>query len=69
MAMEKQTSWGRLVALYMFLGQTGAGIYAAGFILGLRSDLKQLAVTGMVLGPVLVIIGLICLLLEAGSPS
>lgn len=68
MAMERQTSWGGLVALYMFLGGTGAGIYTAGFILGCTSDLKQLAVTGMVLGPIVVILGLICLLLEAGSP-
>ena len=68
MEMERQSSWGRLVALYMFLGGTGAGIYTAGFILGFTSDLKQLAVTGMVLGPIAVILGLICRLLEAGSP-
>ncbi|MFC2071155.1 NrfD/PsrC family molybdoenzyme membrane anchor subunit [Chloroflexota bacterium] len=66
--MERQTSWGWLVALYMFLGGTGAGIYTAGFILGFTGSIKQLAFTGMVLGPVLVIVGLICLLIEAGSP-
>jgi formate-dependent nitrite reductase membrane component NrfD len=52
----------------MFLGGMGAGIYTAGFIVGLISDLRWVAVTGMVLGPVLVILGLICLLLEAGAP-
>jgi len=68
MAMERQTSWGVLIALYMFLGGIGAGIYTAGFIIGFTSDLKQLAVTGMLLGPIAVILGLICLLVEAGSP-
>jgi len=68
MAMERQTSWGGVVALYMFLGGTGAGIYTASFMLGFISDLKWLAVTGMALGTILVILGLICLLLEAGAP-
>lgn len=68
MAMERQNSWGKLVALYMFLGGTGAGIYTASFILNITGGIKQLAVTGMVLGPIAVIIGLLCLLVEAGSP-
>jgi polysulfide reductase chain C len=69
MVMERQTSWGGLVALYMFLAGTGAGIYTAGFILGFISNLRWLAVTAMTLGPILVISGLFCLLLEVGTPS
>jgi len=68
MAMERQTSWGGVVASYMFLGGTGAGIYTAGFMLGLMGNLKLLALTSMVLGPTLVVLGLILLLLHAGSP-
>jgi formate-dependent nitrite reductase membrane component NrfD len=68
MAIERQTSWGRLVALAMFLGGTGAGIYVAGFIMGFISGLSLLVVTSMVLGPVLVIAGLICLLMHSGTP-
>jgi formate-dependent nitrite reductase membrane component NrfD len=68
MVMERQTSWGGLAALYMFLSGTGAGIYTAGFILGLISNLRWLAVTAITLGPILVIAGLLCLLLEVGKP-
>lgn len=68
MATERQTSWGRLVALYMFLSGTGVGIYSTSFLLAFISNPKWLAVTGMLLGPILVLLGLICLLLEAGTP-
>ena len=68
MTMERQTSWGNVVVLYMFLAGTGAGIYTAGFILGLISDLRWLAATGMLLGPILVICGMLFLLTHAGSP-
>ncbi len=66
--MEKQCSWGVKVALYMFLGGIGAGIYTTSFILGFVYGFKQLTVTGLILGPIAVILGLILLLLEAGSP-
>jgi formate-dependent nitrite reductase membrane component NrfD len=68
MALERQTSWGSLVAFDMFLGGMGAGAFTVGFILALIGEMKWLAVTGVVLGPVLVILGLICLLLEVKLP-
>ena len=68
MALERQTSWGGLVALDMFLGGIGAGAFTVGFILALLGEMKWLAVTGIALGPILVILGLICLLLEVKSP-
>lgn len=68
MAVERQTSWGGLVALDMFLGGMGAGAFTVGFILALLGEMKWLAVTGIALGPILVILGLICLLLEVRSP-
>ena len=68
MALERQNSWGVLVALDMFLGGIGAGAFAVGFMLRLLGEMEWLAVTGMLLGPVFVVIGLIFLLLEAGSP-
>jgi formate-dependent nitrite reductase membrane component NrfD len=68
MDIEKQTSWGVLVALDMFLGGMGTGAFIMGFILYQLGIMKSLAITGMLLGPVFVILGLICLLLELGSP-
>ncbi|MFH1652366.1 MAG: NrfD/PsrC family molybdoenzyme membrane anchor subunit [Chloroflexota bacterium] len=68
MVLERQTSWGGGVALYMFLGGTGAGIFAAGFVMVFFSDLKWLTVSALLLGPLLVGLGLLCLLLEAGTP-
>ena len=68
MASERQTSWGGLVALDMFLGGIGAGAFTVGFILALLGEMKWLAVTGVALGPVLVILGLLCLFLEVKSP-
>jgi len=66
MDIEKQTSWGFLVALDMFLGGMGAGTFIIGFILCQLGIMKSLAVTSMLLGPVFVVIGMIFLLLEAG---
>jgi len=68
MASERQTSWGGLVALDMFLGGMGAGAFTVGFILALLGEMKWLAVTGIALGPILVILGLLCLFLEVQSP-
>lgn len=68
MAIERQTSWGRLIALAIFLEGTGVGVFSVSFVLGLIGGLKNLAVVGMTAGPILVILGLICMLLRAGSP-
>ena len=68
MTLERQNAWGALAALDMFLGGIGAGAFAVGFMLRLLGGMEWLAVTGMVLGPVFVAIGMIFLLLEAGSP-
>ena len=68
MTLERQNAWGTLAALDMFLGGIGAGAFAVGFMLRLLGEMEWLAVTGMVLGPVFVAIGMIFLLLEAGSP-
>ena len=69
MTLERQTSWGSLVALDMFLGGIGAGAFTVGFILALLGEMKWLAATGVALGPIFIILGLICLLLEVRSPS
>jgi len=68
MAMERQNSWGALVALDMFVGGAGAGVFALGFALSLTGEMAWLAFAGLVAGPVLVGAGMLLLLLEAGVP-
>jgi formate-dependent nitrite reductase membrane component NrfD len=66
--INKQTSWGLNVVLYMFFSGIGAGVYTAIFLLTLAGALKQTTYHAILIGPIAVIIGLICLLLEVGSP-
>ncbi len=41
MALERQTSWGRLIAFAIFLEGTGAGVFSVSFVLGFIGGLKQ----------------------------
>jgi len=69
MAIERQTVWGNLVIIDTFLGGIGAGIFPVSVILYFLTEMRETAIIGMLLGPILVIAGLICLLLEVGSRS
>ena len=44
MALERQTSWGNLVVLAMYLGGIGAGVYTSSFILGFTSNLDGVTI-------------------------
>lgn len=69
LALEKQTSWRGLIALGTFLVGTGTGTFTVGFILELTGGMKEMVITAITLGPILAIIGLLCLLTAAGSPT
>jgi formate-dependent nitrite reductase membrane component NrfD len=66
--LQRQASWGSLVAFAMFFGGAGAGAYASGFILMFISGVKWLGIIGMIWGSILVIVGLVCLGLHSHSP-
>lgn len=68
MCIRRQTAWGWLVLLDIFIGGIGAGIYPISFILVLFNSMKEMATIGALLGPIFVILGLIFLLLELGAP-
>jgi len=53
----------------MFLGGTGAGLYAVSFILILLGGNSELARIGVLVGPLLMAVGLLFLLLELGAPK
>ncbi len=69
MVLERQKTWGKLAALDMFFGGMGAGAFVVGFVLSLISDMKWLALSGVLAGPVLVALGALMLIIEAGAPA
>jgi len=68
MSLERQTVWGKLAALDMFFGGMGGGVFALSFLLGLTGNMKDLAMAGVLAGPLLVILATLMLIVEAGSP-
>ncbi len=62
------STWGGLVTIDMFLGGMGAGVFAIAFVLILIGGMQEMTLMGALLGPVLVIVGLIFLFLELRSP-
>jgi len=67
MARERQSSYNWLVAVDLFLGGTGAGVFLAGFALERLDMMVSLAKVSEVLAPILVVVGSVFLLLHAGS--
>jgi len=68
MELERQKVWGKLAAFDMFFGGMGAGAFVVGFVLSLTNDMKWLALAGVLAGPVLVALGTLMLIIEAGAP-
>ena len=67
--MRKQDAWGWKIAADTFLGGAGAGLYAASFFLVIANvSTQEFLRWGLLLGPVLVIIGLAFLFDELGRP-
>ncbi len=68
MALERQTTWGRLIVLDIFLGGTGAGVFVIGFVLSALGPVKDLGMVCTFVGPILLIFGLFCLLADLLAP-
>ena len=68
MALERQTTWGWLIVLDLFLGGAGAGVYAIGFVLSVLGPMKDLGIVCTMVGPILLMFGLLCLLADMIVP-
>ena len=66
---QRQTSWGWIVAAYIFSAGVGGGLFLSSFILDLLGRHESVASIGAALGPVLVLIGTLFLLADLGSVS
>lgn len=67
MALETQRSYNWVIAMDLFLGGTGAGVFLVGFVLEQLNLMISLARFAEILGPILVLVGSIFLLFHAGS--
>lgn len=68
--MGLQSTWGPIVALYLFLAGTGAGAYLVGAASGFLGErFKCLIKPGVLLGTPLVAIGCVLLLIDLGAPT
>jgi formate-dependent nitrite reductase membrane component NrfD len=68
MTLVRQTAWGWLIALYIFFVGTGAGVFVVGFVVSILGPMKNLGIVCTILGPILLIFGLTCLLLDMIAP-
>jgi formate-dependent nitrite reductase membrane component NrfD len=66
MNVERQTTFGWTVAIDIFLGGAGGGIFLISFILNSLGKYEALTRIGSVLGPILVIAGAAILFLDLG---
>lgn len=66
-----QTSWGGLIAWYLFLAGTGAAIYLIGSLTSIltKTDDNVLELIGSTWGPPLAAFGALLLLLDLGQPE
>jgi formate-dependent nitrite reductase membrane component NrfD len=65
---ERQRSWGWLIVFYIFLAGLGGGTFLFSFILLLTAKYENIAKTGVLLGPLVVLFASILLLFDLGSP-
>ena len=64
---ERQITFGWLIAIDTFLGGVGGGIFLISFILGLLGMYEPITRIGVLLGPLLALIGTFFLLADVGS--
>lgn len=67
MSIQRQSTWGKLVIIDMFLGGMGAATFVVAAVLLYTDNMKGLAQIGILIGPLLVIAGLFFLFRELGS--
>ena len=64
---EGQKSWGWLIAIYVFLAGVGGGTFLFSFILNFLGMYQSVARIGVLVGPLLVLLGTFLLLFDLGS--
>jgi len=68
--MRKQDAWGWKIAADTFLGGVGAGLYASSFLLGVANvSAEEFLRYGLLLGPIILLVGLGLLFAELGRPT
>ncbi len=67
--MERQTTFGWLVAADIFVVGAGGGVFLVSFVLDLLNKYEPIARTGAILGPILVLIGTFFLLGDLGAKA
>jgi formate-dependent nitrite reductase membrane component NrfD len=69
MVAERQNTFGGLIAIDLFLGGAGAGMFFISFVMDLVNKFESIARIGCILGPILVIGGTLVLFLDLGNKS
>lgn len=64
---KRQSSWGWLVAIYVFLAGVGGGTFLCSYILNCLDMYESVAEVGALTGPILVLTGALFLLFDLGS--
>lgn len=67
MDVERQETFGWLVAIDLFLAGTGAGVFITSFIVHLINRLESFPHIGFIVGPILVLIGALLLFVDLGN--
>lgn len=69
MTIERQNTFGGLIAIDLFLGGTGAGIFFISFIMDLMNRFQNITKIGAITGLILVLMGTLILFLDLGNKS
>lgn len=67
MTLERQNSFGGPIAIDLFLGGAGAGVFFISFIMDLVNRFQNLAKIGVITGLILVLMGTLILFLDLGN--
>ncbi|OGO24447.1 MAG: hypothetical protein A2144_01585 [Chloroflexi bacterium RBG_16_50_9] len=65
---ESQKTWGWLIVLYIFLAGMGGGTFLCSFALLFLGKYTDAARAGVLIGPLLVLLGSLMLIFDLGSP-
>ena len=67
MDIERQETFGWLVAVDLFLAGTGAGVFIVSFVIHLINRPESFPQIGFIVGPILVLIGTLLLFIDLGN--
>jgi len=69
MAIERQNTFGGLIAIDLFLGGAGAGIFLTSFVLSLLNQFESITRIGVMVGPIWVLAGSMILFFDLGNKN